>query len=111
MAKKKKHKRPVRRRKPTPGPAVREAYPLGFRVEGWRQPPRPPRDPMVGRTCRVEPLDPAVHAAQLYAANALDGDGRNWTYLSYGPFSTLDDYMSWLKGVTSAADPMFHAVV
>ena len=66
---------------------------------------------MVGRTCRVEPLDPTVHGAQLYAANALDGDGRNWTYLSYGPFATLDDYMSWLKGVTSAADPMFHAVV
>ena len=66
---------------------------------------------MVGRTCRVEPLDPTGHGAQLYAANALDGDGRNWSYLSYGPFATLDDYMSWLKGVTSAADPMFHAVV
>jgi RimJ/RimL family protein N-acetyltransferase len=85
--------------------------PLGFRVEGWRQPARPPHDPMVGRTCRVEPLDPPVHGAQLHAANALDREGRNWTYLSYGPFATLDDYMSWLKGVTSAADPMFHAVV
>jgi RimJ/RimL family protein N-acetyltransferase len=85
--------------------------PVGFRVEGWRQPPRPPRDPMIGRTCRVEPLDPAVHASQLHAANALDAAGRNWTYLPYGPFPTFDDYASWLKGVTSAADPMFHAVV
>src|SRR3989442_106958 len=104
------------RSKQKPTPAARaEVYsldqPVGFRVEGWRQPPRPPRDPMIGRTCRVEPLDPAVHGAQLYAANALGGDGRNWTYLSYGPFATLDDYMSWLNGVTSAADPMFHAIV
>jgi RimJ/RimL family protein N-acetyltransferase len=102
MAKKKRSKRPARRR---------EEYPLGFRVEGWRQPPRPPREPMIGRTCRVEPLDPAIHAEQLHASNALDADGRNWTYLPYGPFATFDDYMTWLKGVTSAADPMFHAII
>ncbi len=85
--------------------------PMGFRVEGWRPAQRPPRDPMIGRTCRVEPLDPAIHAAQLHAANSLDAAGRNWTYLPYGPFATFDDYVSWLTGVTSAADPMFHAVV
>jgi len=55
--------------------------PVGFAVEGWTPPPRPPRDPMIGRACRVEPLDPARHAAQLHAANLLDSDGRNWTYL------------------------------
>jgi len=66
---------------------------------------------MIGRTCRVEPIDVAAHAAQLHAANALDRDGRNWTYLPYGPFPTLAGYSSWLQEVTSAADPMFHAVV
>src|SRR5262245_38289343 len=88
-----------------------DSLPLGFLVDGWTPPPRPPRDPMIGRTCRVELLDAAVHGAQLHAANALDRNGRNWTYLPYGPFATFDDYASWLHGVTSAADPMFHAIV
>ena len=66
---------------------------------------------MVGRTCRVEPLDPARHGAQLHAANRLDADGRNWTYLPYGPFATEDDYLGWLNGVAAASDPMFHTIV
>jgi RimJ/RimL family protein N-acetyltransferase len=87
------------------------SLPLGFVVDGWRPARRPLSDPMIGRTCRVEPLDVAAHAAQLHAANALDRDGRNWTYLPYGPFATLEDYSGWLKAVATAADPMFHAVV
>jgi len=85
--------------------------PLGFRVDGWKPPPRPPRDPMVGRTCRVEPLDADLHARALYDANALDADGRNWTYLPYGPFASFDQYAGWLHGVAAGADPMFHAII
>jgi RimJ/RimL family protein N-acetyltransferase len=85
--------------------------PIGLKVEGWKAPARPPRDPMVGRTCRVEPLDPAAHARHLHEANSLDADHRNWTYLPYGPFATFDDYAGWLRGVAGAADPMFHAIV
>jgi len=85
--------------------------PLGFVVAGWSAPPRPPRDPMAGRTCRVEVLDPAAHARDLYEANALDADHRNWTYLPYGPFAAFDDYAGWLRGVAAGADPMFHAIV
>jgi RimJ/RimL family protein N-acetyltransferase len=85
--------------------------PIGVEVRGWTPPPRPPRDPMIGRTCRVEPLDPPRHAAQLHGANALDTDGRNWTYLPYGPFPTLAEYRVWVDQVAAGADPMFHAIV
>ena len=85
--------------------------PLGFRVDGWTPPPRPPREPMIGRTCRVEPLDAAAHARQLHEANALDADHRNWTYLPYGPFASLEDYAGWLRASAASADPMFHAIV
>jgi RimJ/RimL family protein N-acetyltransferase len=85
--------------------------PIGVEVRGWTPPPRPPRDPMIGRTCRVEPLDPPRHAAQLHGANALDADGRNWTYLPYGPFPTLAEYRVWVDQVAAGADPMFHAIV
>jgi RimJ/RimL family protein N-acetyltransferase len=85
--------------------------PIGVEVRGWTPPPVPPRDPMAGRSCRVEPLDPSRHAEQLHAANALDRDGRNWTYLPYGPFAALGAYVSWLNGVAAATDPMFHTIV
>ncbi|HKB13930.1 MAG TPA: GNAT family protein [Vicinamibacterales bacterium] len=85
--------------------------PIGFSVGGWKPPPRPPRAPMIGRTCRVEPLDPVRHGAQLHAANMLDREHRHWTYLPYGPFATFDDYAAWLHAVAASDDPMFHAIV
>jgi len=66
---------------------------------------------MVGRTCRVEPIDPERHAAELHEANRRDAEGRIWTYLPYGPFETLDDYRRWLTASCLGDDPMFHAVV
>jgi RimJ/RimL family protein N-acetyltransferase len=85
--------------------------PIGFPVPGWRPPPRPPRDPMTGRYGRVEPLDPARHAADLYEANARDRSGRIWTYLPYGPFAALDEYRGWLTNNCRGDDPMFHAII
>ena len=64
--------------------------PIGFAVPGWQPPPRPPREAMDGRFCRLEPLDPARHATELFAANALDADARGWTYLPYGPFERFE---------------------
>src|SRR5205085_4835743 len=66
--------------------------PIGFPVEGWAARESPPRTPMTGRFCRVEPLDPGRHAAELYAANSEDRDGRMWTYLPWGPYDRFDDY-------------------
>ena len=66
---------------------------------------------MVGRFCRVEPLDPARHAADLFAANGLDKDGRNWTYLFQEPFADLGSYRQWLEQVAKADDPLFHTIV
>lgn len=66
---------------------------------------------MEGRYCRVEPIDPDRHAASLFAANALDRESRNWTYLSYGPFETEDAYRRWMEATCLGDDPFFHAVV
>jgi RimJ/RimL family protein N-acetyltransferase len=85
--------------------------PIGFPVPGWKAPPMPPREPMIGRLCRLEPIDPARHAADLFAAYALDVEGRNWTYLPVEPFATLDAYRAWMEGYCLGADPMFFAIV
>ena len=85
--------------------------PIGEEVPGWTPRPRPPRTVMTGRYCRVEPIDPARHAADLFAANAEDREGRIWTYLPYGPFATLAEYRAWIERDCLGDDPLFHAVV
>ena len=85
--------------------------PVGFPLPAWQKRPRPPRTPMEGRFCRVEPLDPARHAAALHAANRQDKDGRNWTYLPYGPYESLDAYRRWTEDASAKDDPLFHAIV
>ncbi len=66
---------------------------------------------MVGRFCRLEPIDPRRDAAALYAANALDGDGRMWTYLAYGPFASLADYQAWMQSACMGDDPLFFTIM
>ncbi|NYZ11109.1 GNAT family N-acetyltransferase [Azospirillum sp. RWY-5-1] len=85
--------------------------PVGFPLPDWTPRPLPPRTSMGGRFCRVEPLDTDRHAAQLFDACALDAEGRNWTYLGYGPFADFDSYRTWMAGVVAGSDPLFHAVV
>jgi RimJ/RimL family protein N-acetyltransferase len=85
--------------------------PIGFPVPDWKPAARPARKSMTGRFCRLEPLDAAQHAADLFAANALDAEGRNWTYLPYGPFDSFDSYKSWVGQVSATADPLFFAIV
>ena len=85
--------------------------PVGRPIPDWKGVERPPRTPMAGRYCRVEPIDPARHAEDLYRANALDPSNRNFTYLLSGPFATFDAYRQWLESVRLGDDPVFHAIV
>ncbi|HET7034913.1 MAG TPA: GNAT family protein [Thermomicrobiaceae bacterium] len=73
---------------------------------------RPERVVHRGGAVRLEPLDPAKHAAQLYAASHGDAAReRIWDYLPYGPFPDLAGFRAWLDGCAAAQDPLFFAVV
>ena len=85
--------------------------PIGFPLPGWQPPARPSRETMVGHYSRVEPLDPARHADDLYRANARDATNRAWTYMAYGPFDSLDAYRDWMKASCLGGDPLFHAII
>lgn len=85
--------------------------PIGPPVGDWAPPPFPPREPLEGRFCRLEPLDPARHADALHRAIAAEPDPRNWTYLPYGPFASAQAYRGWMETVCAAADPSFYAIV
>jgi RimJ/RimL family protein N-acetyltransferase len=85
--------------------------PIGRELSGWQSPSRPARSVLDGRFCRVEPLDVARHARQLHDANALDPEGRMWTYLFSGPFSSFEEYRAWLEPRPASDDPLFFAFV
>ncbi|HTE18249.1 MAG TPA: GNAT family protein, partial [Armatimonadota bacterium] len=85
--------------------------PIGEPLPEWRPPPFPPREPLEGRFCRVEPLTLEAHFDSLYVANARARDDRNWTYLPYGPFPDREGYRVWMEGACSSTDPLFHAIV
>jgi RimJ/RimL family protein N-acetyltransferase len=85
--------------------------PIGFPVPGWTARPRPPRTAIEGRYTRIEPLDPARHCADLFAANSADVEGRMWTYLVVEPFATLAAYRAWADKAVTSEDPFFHAII
>lgn len=85
--------------------------PIGDPVPHWKPVAPPPRSPIEGRYCRIEPIDPERHAAQLFEAISDDQDSRTWTYMGYGPFATLPEYRAWMKSTCMGDDPLFHAIV
>jgi RimJ/RimL family protein N-acetyltransferase len=85
--------------------------PVGEPLPSWTARPRPPHAVMQGRWCRLEPLDAARHAGALHEAYAADADGRNWTYLPYGPFASAQDYAAAVASVQNDRETLFYAVV
>lgn len=85
--------------------------PVGFPVSGWAPRDFPPRTPMEGSHCRLEPLDVARHARELFRAFSADADNRIWTYLSSGPFDDFETYRHWMEKSCLGNDPLVHAVV
>jgi len=85
--------------------------PIGFPLPDWTGAGRPPKTPMEGRFCRLEPIDPARHAAALHEAFCEDREGRLWTYLSAGPFDAAAAYRAWLEDHAMGDDPLCHAII
>ena len=85
--------------------------PIGPSVPGWTSRDFPSRVRLEGRLCRLEPLNADQHAHDLYRANSLDAEGRNWTYLPYGPFDHFDDFHAWVSQSAATNDPLFFAII
>ena len=58
---------------------------------------------------RLEPVDPARHARDLFEASR--GADGIWTYLAYGPFESIHEFTAWLEARAASTDPLFYAVV
>ena len=85
--------------------------PIGEPLPDWQPCPRPETKPLSGRFCRLEKLDVEQHAEQLFQAFALDKEGKNWTYLAYGPFDDFSAFRDWLISDCLGADPLFFTIL
>jgi RimJ/RimL family protein N-acetyltransferase len=85
--------------------------PIGPELTGWTPPPLPPREAIEGRYCRIEPLDPECHGADLFTAFTADPEGRNWTYRFEEPFEDQAALQRWLAEIAAQPDPMFFAYI
>ena len=83
----------------------------GDRVENFTAPPSPKGVTIDGDLVSLVPLNAGQHAADLFAANSKDSEGVNWTYMSYGPFATLEDYSDWVRGFEDDNDTIFLAII
>jgi RimJ/RimL family protein N-acetyltransferase len=85
--------------------------PIGRLLPDWTPRPAPTRVVLEGRFCQLEPLDADRHAVQLFSAYAEAPDGRDWTYLSVGPFVSADGYRQQAEKLAQSDDPLHFAVV
>ena len=85
--------------------------PIGPQLPDWQGATQPPRSPVEGRYCRLEPLEPSAHLDDLYEAYSEDRDGILWTYMPSGPFGSRDAFSAWLLPAADGEDPLFFAIV
>ncbi|WP_374626074.1 GNAT family N-acetyltransferase [Pandoraea sp.] len=85
--------------------------PIGRPLPDWVPRAQPPRASIGGRYCRVEPIDVERHVKDLYEAYASAADGRDWTYMSVGPFLDFDSYYAHATKMAASADPLHHAII
>ena len=85
--------------------------PIGTPLADWQGCAHPRGAVIEGRLCRLEPIDAARHAPDLFAAFSEDYDAHNWTYLPYGPFADEDELREWMVATCSGDDPCFFSVI
>jgi RimJ/RimL family protein N-acetyltransferase len=85
--------------------------PIGPAVEGWSPRPRPSRSQVVGRYCRIEPVNVALHEAELFVAYMEAPDDRDWTYLFGERPADSQAFHAYLMKLESSEDPLHFAIV
>ena len=85
--------------------------PIGPALEDWTPRPLPSRTPLIGRTCRVEPVDVERHANDLFAAHFTAPDDRDWTYLPLNRPGSETDFAAYLADIAASPDPLHYAVI
>ena len=84
--------------------------PIGDDLDGWKPPSLPSVQVLSGDHVRLEPLDADRHGASLFSALS-EAEDSLWTYMSWGPFSSLDEFAGHLSGLVDLPDWMPYAAI
>jgi len=71
---------------------------------------RPERVTLTGRYARLEPLDPARHGDELFAASMAPGAEERFRYLFESP-EDRSAFGAWLARAAASQDPLYCAVL
>jgi len=85
--------------------------PIGPRLANPNHAKRPERIALEGRYCRLEPVDPARHREQLYAASTPPDAARRFRYLYDTVPQSLADIDAWIARAAASDDPLVYAVI
>ena len=83
------------------------AQPVGPPVPNWQPRPYPEHRSFAGHYCRIEPIDPAVHATSLYEVLCDPENDALWTYLPTSPPATTDEWQQRLHSYAASRDPLY----
>ena len=83
----------------------------GKKIEDFVIPPHPKGLTLENSLVSLQPLSSKLHSDDLFKANSLDKKGKNWLYLSYGPFNSKNEYAKWIKSFEDHNDPVFFAII
>jgi RimJ/RimL family protein N-acetyltransferase len=85
--------------------------PIGPRLARPEPALRPERIPLDGRYCRLEPLDPARHGDQLYAASTPPDAARRFLYLPVAAYASRLEFDGWIASRAASPDPLYFSVI
>jgi RimJ/RimL family protein N-acetyltransferase len=80
-------------------------------LENWQPRPRPSRETLEGRYVRLEPLDPAAHGDELYAASSVPDAAERFAWLFEYPPESRAAFQPWLERMAASEDPLVFAVI
>jgi RimJ/RimL family protein N-acetyltransferase len=83
--------------------------PIGCAIENFNILPLPNFTKLTGLVVSVEPISDS-HLPTLYSVFARDMNGKNWTYLPYGPFANEGEFVHWAEKTCFGEDPKFYTI-
>lgn len=85
--------------------------PVGSPVPSWEAAKLPDGSSLVGRFCKLVPMDIDVHGEQLYDAFCNPIEEKDWTYLPPQPFTCKEEFISYYEKMSSTSDPYQFVIV